>query len=121
VLAWVVLSERYHVHTRSDEECDRLLHAYRLDGVHRGYIGGMLLEKFYDRGWVDYVMLVLTPHRAASRLGIAKRQLRLSMVKRLERLRYLNTDPKLRREGRNLAGIPPSAAEMCDTAACARS
>ena len=38
VLAWVVLSERYHVHTRSEEECDRLLHAYRLDGVHRGYI-----------------------------------------------------------------------------------
>jgi hypothetical protein len=34
------------------------------------------------------------------------------MVKRLERLRYLNTDPKLRRGGRNLAGIPPSAAEV---------
>jgi len=67
VLAWVVLSERYHVHTRSDEECDHLLQAYRLDGVHRGYIGGMLLEKFYNRGWVDYVMLVLTLHRAASR------------------------------------------------------
>jgi len=55
------------VHTRSDEECDRVLHAYRLDGVHRGYIGGMLLEKFYNRGWVDYVLLVLTLHRAASR------------------------------------------------------
>jgi hypothetical protein len=55
------------VHTRSDEECDRLLHAYHLDGVHQGYIGGMLLEKFYNRGWVDYVLLVLTPHRAASR------------------------------------------------------
>ena len=67
VLAWVVLSERYHVLTRSDEECDRLLHAYRLDGVHRGYIGGMLLEKFYNRGWVDYVLLVLTLHLAASR------------------------------------------------------
>ena len=38
VLAWVVLSERYHVQTRSDEECDHLLQAYRLDGVHRGYI-----------------------------------------------------------------------------------
>jgi len=34
------------------------------------------------------------------------------MVKRLERLRYLNTDPKLRRGSRNLAGIPPSAAEV---------
>ena len=39
VLAWVLLSESYHVHTRSDEECDRLLHAYHLDGVHQGYIG----------------------------------------------------------------------------------
>ena len=67
VLAWVVLSERYHVQTRSDEECDHLLQAYRLDGVHRGYIGGMLLEKFYNRGWVDYALLVLTLHRAASR------------------------------------------------------
>src|SRR6516165_5842128 len=67
VLAWVVLSERYHVPTRSDEECDRLLHTYRLDGVHQGYIGGMLLEKFYNRGWVDYVLLVLTLHRTASR------------------------------------------------------
>jgi len=67
VLAWVVLSEHYHVLTRSDEECDRLSHAYRLDGVHRGYIGGILLEKFYNRGWVDYVLLVLTLHRAASR------------------------------------------------------
>ena len=67
MFSWVVLSERYHVNTRSDEECDRLLDAYHLDGVHRGYIGGMLLEKFYNRGWVDYVLLVLTPHRAASR------------------------------------------------------
>ena len=67
VLARVVLSEHYHVPTRSAEECDRLLHAYHLDGVHRGYIGGMLLEKFYNRGWVDYVLLVLTPHRTASR------------------------------------------------------
>jgi len=65
VLAWVVLSERYRVHTRPDEECDRLVHAYQLDGVHRGYIGGMLLEKFYNRGWVDHVLLALTPHRAA--------------------------------------------------------
>ena len=38
VLAWVLLSERYHVHTRSDEECDRLLHAYRLDGCSPGGI-----------------------------------------------------------------------------------
>ena len=67
VLAWVVLSERYHVPTRSDEECDRLLHTYHLDAVHRGYIGGLLLEKFYNRGWVDYVLLVLKPHRLASR------------------------------------------------------
>jgi len=67
IAAWVVLSDRYRVRTRPDEECDRLLHAYQLDGVHRGYIGGMLLEKFYNRGWVDYVLLVLTPHRAAGR------------------------------------------------------
>jgi SAM-dependent methyltransferase len=65
--AWVVLSDRYHVHTRPDEECDRLVHAYQRHGVHLGYIGGMLLEKFYNRGWVDYVLLVLAPHRAASR------------------------------------------------------
>ena len=65
--ACVVLSEHYHVPTRPDEECDRLLHAYLLDGAHRGYIGGMLLEKFYNRGWVDYVLLVLKPHRFASR------------------------------------------------------
>jgi hypothetical protein len=62
LLAWVVLSERYHVHTRSDEECDRLLHAYRRDGVHQGYIGGVLLEKFYNRGCVDYVLLALHCH-----------------------------------------------------------
>jgi SAM-dependent methyltransferase len=72
IAAWVVLSDRYRVHTRPDEECDRLVHAYQLDGVHRGYIGGMLLEKFYNRGWVDYVLLVLTPHRAA-RLDAATR------------------------------------------------
>jgi len=48
------------VRTRPDEECDHLLHAYQLDGVHRGYIGGLLLEKFYNQGWVDYVLLVLT-------------------------------------------------------------
>ena len=65
--ASVVLSERYHVHTRPDEECDRLLRAYQLDGAHPGYIGGMLLEKFYNREWVDYVLLVLKPHRLASR------------------------------------------------------
>jgi len=62
---WVVLSDRYRVHTRPDDECNRLEHAYQLHGVHRGYIGGMLLEKFYNRGWVDYVLLVLTPHRTA--------------------------------------------------------
>lgn len=65
-LAWVILSERYHVHTRSDEECDRLLRAYQIDGVHQGYIGGMLLEKFYNRGWVDYVLLALTLHKGSS-------------------------------------------------------
>jgi len=67
IAAWVVLSDSYRVHTRPDEECDRLAHAYQLHGLHRGYIGGMLLEKFYNRGWVDYVLLVLTPHRPASR------------------------------------------------------
>ena len=60
IAAWVVLSDLYRVRTRPDEECDRLLHAYQLDGVHRGYIGGLLLEKFYNQGWVDYVLLVLT-------------------------------------------------------------
>ena len=63
IAAWVVLSDRYHVHTRPDEECDRLEHAYQLDGVHRG----KLLEKFYNRGWVDYVLLVLTPHGVTGR------------------------------------------------------
>ena len=61
--ARVVLSERYRVHTRPDEECDRLMHAYQLHGAHRGYIGGILLEKFYNRGWVDYVLLVLTAQK----------------------------------------------------------
>jgi cyclopropane fatty-acyl-phospholipid synthase-like methyltransferase len=46
--ACVVLSERYHVPTRPDEECDRLLHEYQLLGAHPGYIGGILLEKFYN-------------------------------------------------------------------------
>jgi hypothetical protein len=27
----------------------------------------MLLEKFYNRGWVDYVLVVLTLHSAVSR------------------------------------------------------
>jgi len=73
IAAWVVLSDRYRVHTRPDEECDRLANAYQLDGVHRGYIGGMLLEKFYNRGWVDYVLLVLTPYRAARRDAATRR------------------------------------------------
>jgi SAM-dependent methyltransferase len=72
IAAWVVLSDRYRVPTRPDEECDRLAHAYQLHGAHRGYIRGMLLEKFYNRGWVDYVLLVLAPHRAA-RLDAATR------------------------------------------------
>jgi cyclopropane fatty-acyl-phospholipid synthase-like methyltransferase len=62
--AWAVLSERYHVHTRPDEECDRLLRAYQHQGAHPGYIGGVLLEKFYNRCWVDYVLLVLTQRSA---------------------------------------------------------
>jgi hypothetical protein len=78
MLAWVVLSERHHVPTRSDEECDRLLQAYRVDGVHQGYIGGMLLEKFYNRGWVDYVLLVLTLHRGATGIEVARRVTRRS-------------------------------------------
>jgi hypothetical protein len=45
IAAWVVLSDRYRVRTRPDEECHRLLHAYQLDGVHRGYIGGMLRRR----------------------------------------------------------------------------
>ena len=50
VLAWVLLSERYHVHTRSDEECDRLVHAYHLDGVHQGYIEGCSWKSFIIEG-----------------------------------------------------------------------
>jgi cyclopropane fatty-acyl-phospholipid synthase-like methyltransferase len=61
---WVSLSARYHVHTRPDEECDHLLEAYQHEGAHPGYIGGILLEKFYNRRWVDYVLLVLTPRSA---------------------------------------------------------
>src|SRR5215831_17274833 len=67
IAAWVLLSERYHVHTRPDEECDRLLRAYQHQGAHPGYIGGLLLEKFYNRGWVDYTLMVLTPRRARRR------------------------------------------------------
>jgi cyclopropane fatty-acyl-phospholipid synthase-like methyltransferase len=61
IAAWDILSERYHVHTRPDEACDHLLRAYQDQDAHPGYIGGMLLEKFYNRGWVDYVLMVLTP------------------------------------------------------------
>jgi hypothetical protein len=32
IAAWVVLSDRYRVHIRLNEECDRLVHAYQLDG-----------------------------------------------------------------------------------------
>jgi len=67
IAAWVILSEHYHVHTRSDDVCDRLLRAYQYEGVHRGYIGGMWLEKFYNRGWVDYVLMVLTQPNAMGR------------------------------------------------------
>ena len=64
VAAWDILSERYHVPNRTYEECDRLLDAYQHQGAHPGYIGGMLLEKFYNRGWVDYVLMVLTQRSA---------------------------------------------------------
>ena len=67
--AWDVLSQRYHVPTRPDEECDRLLRAYQHQGAHPGYIGGMLLEKFYNRGWVDYVLMVLTLRHARGNHG----------------------------------------------------
>jgi SAM-dependent methyltransferase len=73
IAAWVVLSDRYRVNTRPDEECDRLVHAYQLQGIHRGYIGGMLLEKFYNRGWVDYVLLVLTPQPRKSPATVIRR------------------------------------------------
>jgi cyclopropane fatty-acyl-phospholipid synthase-like methyltransferase len=63
IAAWDILSERYYVPHRPDDECDRLLRAYQEEGAHPGYIGGMFLEKFYNRGWVDYVLMVLTPHR----------------------------------------------------------
>ena len=64
ITAWDVLSERYHIANRPDEECDRLFRAYQHEGAHPGYIGGVLLEKFYNRGWVDYVLLVLTQRSA---------------------------------------------------------
>jgi hypothetical protein len=64
IAAWDVLSERYHVPNRSDDACDHLLQAYQEQDAHPGYIGGILLEKFYNRGWVDYVLMVLTPRRA---------------------------------------------------------
>ena len=63
IAAWVVLSDRYHVHpgqTRSvTASCMRISSMVS--------IGGMLLEKFYNRGWVDYVLLVLTPHGVTGR------------------------------------------------------
>ena len=61
IAVWDILSERYHVPHRPDDVCDRLLRVYQHEGAHPGYIGGMLLEKFYNRGWVDYVLMVLTP------------------------------------------------------------
>ena len=62
--AWDILSERYHVPNRPDDVCDRLLQTYQHEGAHPGYIGGILLEKFYNRGWVDYVLMVLKLHSA---------------------------------------------------------
>jgi cyclopropane fatty-acyl-phospholipid synthase-like methyltransferase len=64
IAAWDILSERYYVPNRPDDVCDRLLQAYQHEGAHPGYIGGMLLEKFYNRGWVDYVLMVLTQRSA---------------------------------------------------------
>jgi cyclopropane fatty-acyl-phospholipid synthase-like methyltransferase len=64
ITAWDVLSERYHVPNRPDDTCDQLLRAYQEQGAHPGYIGGILLEKFYNRGWVDYVLMVLTLRRS---------------------------------------------------------
>ena len=64
IAAWDVLSERYHVPNRPDDTCDHLLRTYQEQGAHPGYIGGILLEKFYNRGWVDYVLMVLTQRRA---------------------------------------------------------
>ena len=64
IAVWDILSERYNVPHRPDDVCDRLLQAYQHEGAHPGYIGGMLLEKFYNRGWVDYVLMVLTQRSA---------------------------------------------------------
>jgi hypothetical protein len=64
IAAWDVLSERYQVPNRPDDACDHLLRTYQEQGAHPGYIGGILLEKFYNRGWVDYVLMVLTPRSA---------------------------------------------------------
>src|SRR5262245_22031294 len=62
IAAWDILSERYQVPNRPDDVCDHLLQAYQHEGAHPGYIGGIWLEKFYNRGWVDYVLMVLRPH-----------------------------------------------------------
>ena len=64
IAAWDILSERYHVPNRPDNACDHLLRVYQEQGAHPGYIGGILLEKFYNRGWVDYVLMVLTQRSA---------------------------------------------------------
>ena len=64
IAAWDVLSERYRVPNRPDDTCDQLLRVYQEQGAHPGYIGGILLEKFYNRGWVDYVLMALRPHSA---------------------------------------------------------
>ena len=46
--------------TRVTTSCERI----SSEGAHPGYIGGILLEKFYNRGWVDYVLMVLTQRSA---------------------------------------------------------
>ena len=62
--AWDILSARYQVPHRPDDACDHLLRAYQEQGAHPGYVGGIFLEKFYNRGWVDYVLMVLTQRHA---------------------------------------------------------
>jgi len=50
IAAWVVLSERYHVHTRPDDACDHLLRAYQHEGAHPGISEGYYWKSFIIGG-----------------------------------------------------------------------
>jgi len=66
--AWVVLSDRYHVRTPGQTRSVTTSSVRISSTVPTGGISeGCSWKKFYNRGWVDYVLLVLTPHPAVSR------------------------------------------------------